>query len=84
MSGVMSPTNLSLFPGPLQVNSPRGGTRSALPRWTPPTAPPAGPGPPFISLEEDYMMTPLITTTNHETANLIDDGNIKIFNFLMI
>ncbi|XP_014274090.1 nuclear factor 1 X-type isoform X4 [Halyomorpha halys] len=73
MSGVMSPTNLSLFPGPLQVNSPRGGTRSALPRWTPPTAPPAGPGPPFISLEEDYMMTPLITPTNHETAALIDD-----------
>lgn len=76
MSGVISPTNLSLFPTQITVGSPRTSSRGALPRWTPPGAgsapPPPGPGPPFI-LEEDYMMTPLITA-NHETAALIDDG----------
>ncbi|XP_073999769.1 nuclear factor I isoform X2 [Rhodnius prolixus] len=75
MSGVISPTNLSLFPTQITVGSPRTSSRGALPRWTPPGAgsapPPPGPGPPFI-LEEDYMMTPLITA-NHETAALIDD-----------
>jgi nuclear factor I len=78
MSGVISPTNLSLFSSPI-VGSPRTSSRGGLPRWTPPgpTAPPPpppGPGPPFITLEEDYMMTPLISTSNNEANSLIDDG----------
>ncbi|CAA9995340.1 unnamed protein product [Nesidiocoris tenuis] len=79
MSGVISPTNLSLFSTPITIGSPRTSSRGALPRWTPPgpaapPPPPPGPGPPFITLEEDYMMTPLISSSNHETAALIDDG----------
>ncbi|BES90693.1 Mesencephalic astrocyte-derived neurotrophic factor homolog [Nesidiocoris tenuis] len=78
MSGVISPTNLSLFSTPITIGSPRTSSRGALPRWTPPgpaapPPPPPGPGPPFITLEEDYMMTPLISSSNHETAALIDD-----------
>ncbi|KAL1129924.1 hypothetical protein AAG570_012868, partial [Ranatra chinensis] len=78
MSGVISPTNLSLFSTPISVSSPRTSSRGGLPRWTPPgpTAPPPpppGPGPPFITLEEDYMMTPLISSANNEANALIDD-----------
>ncbi|XP_014250410.1 nuclear factor 1 C-type isoform X1 [Cimex lectularius] len=76
MSGVISPTNLSLFSTQITVGSPRTSSRGTLPRWTPPGAtapPPPGPGPPFITLEEDYMMTPLISSSNHETSALIDD-----------
>uniref|UniRef100_A0A1B6GL89 Nuclear factor 1 n=1 Tax=Cuerna arida TaxID=1464854 RepID=A0A1B6GL89_9HEMI len=79
MSGVISPTNLSLFSSPVTVSSaPRTSSRPSLPRWTPPgppapSAPPPGP-PNFISLEEDYMMTPLISGTNPDSnPTLMDD-----------
>ncbi|XP_071440189.1 nuclear factor 1 X-type isoform X3 [Hetaerina americana] len=66
MSGVISPTNLSLFTSP--VTTPRSTPRSTpIPRWN--TAP-------FISLDEDYnMMTPLISGSNPEgnPGGLIDD-----------
>nr|CAD7256150.1 unnamed protein product [Timema shepardi] len=67
MSGVISPTNLSLFTSP--VTTPRTTPRSTpIPRWNTP----------FISLDEDYnMMTPLISGNgnNPETnaSTLIDD-----------
>ncbi|XP_054279491.1 nuclear factor 1 X-type isoform X2 [Macrosteles quadrilineatus] len=82
MSGVISPTNLSLFSSPVTVSSaPRTSSRHvppSLPRWTSPgppapSAPPPGP-PNFINLEEDYMMTPLISGTNPDSnATLMDD-----------
>lgn len=88
MSGVISPTNLSLFSSPVTVSSaPRTSSRHAppsLPRWTPPgppapSAPPPGP-PNFITLEEDYMMTPLISGANPDSnTTLMDDGNISSF-----
>ncbi|XP_022185840.1 nuclear factor 1 C-type isoform X3 [Nilaparvata lugens] len=83
MSGVISPTNLSLFSSPVSVSSPRMSSRPGPPpsipisRWTPPgpSGPPTGPtSGAFISLDEDYMMTPLISGTNPDSNNgLIDD-----------
>ncbi|XP_075219088.1 nuclear factor I isoform X2 [Lycorma delicatula] len=82
MSGVISPTNLSLFSSPVSVSSPRTSSRHGPPpslplsRWTPPgpSAPPAPSSGPFISLDEDYMMTPLISGANPDSNNtLIDD-----------
>ncbi|KAF4526906.1 hypothetical protein B566_EDAN008349 [Ephemera danica] len=64
MSGVISPTNLSLFTSP--VSNPRSSSRSTpIPRWNTP----------FISLDEDYMMTPLISGNNPENnaGSLMDD-----------
>ncbi|XKL65791.1 hypothetical protein PGB90_009211 [Kerria lacca] len=73
MSGVISPTNLSLFSPPVSVNSSRS-TRhpsAAQPRWSTQNS---ASGPPFISLEEDYMMTPLISGTTAEgNPTLMDD-----------
>lgn len=80
MSGVISPTNLSLFSSPVTVTSPMRPVTSrhssSLPRWTPPTSVNnTGPTGPFISLDEDYMMTPLISGNSNETNTaLIDDG----------
>lgn len=82
MSGVISPTNLSLFSTPVTVSSPRASSRHApsLPRWTPPgpsgpSAPSSAPSGPFISLDEDYMMTPLISGSNPDSnPALMDDG----------
>lgn len=73
MSGVISPTNLSLFSAPVAVNSPRlrhpGVTQ---PRWNTQTPTSASP---FINLEEDYMMTPLMSSTTSEGGpQLLDDG----------
>ncbi|KAK7790619.1 hypothetical protein R5R35_005602 [Gryllus longicercus] len=67
MSGVISPTNLSMFTSP--VTTPRTTPRSTpIPRWNTP----------FISLDEDYnMMTPLISgngsTAEPNTGTLMDD-----------
>ncbi|XP_046986723.1 nuclear factor 1 X-type isoform X6 [Schistocerca americana] len=67
MSGVISPTNLSMFSSP--VTTPRTTPRSTpIPRWNTP----------FISLEEEYnMMTPLISgngqSTESNSGTLIDD-----------
>lgn len=68
VSGVISPTNLSLFTSP--VTTPRTTPRSTpVPRWTVP----------FISLDEDYnMITPLMSGNgNNPEASagaLMDDG----------
>lgn len=79
MSGVISPTNLSLFSPPVSVNSSRS-TRhpsAAQPRWSTQNS---ASGPPFISLEEDYMMTPLISGTTAEgNPTLMDDGIQNLF-----
>lgn len=77
MSGVISPTNLSLFSSPVTVNSPRSARHSSgtiQPRWNSQNASSAPQ--PFITLEEDYMMTPLIAGTTAEAngASLMDDG----------
>ncbi|PSN55779.1 hypothetical protein C0J52_02515 [Blattella germanica] len=67
VSGVISPTNLSLFTSP--VTTPRTTPRSTpIPRWNAP----------FISLDEDYnMMTPLMSGNgNNPESNpgtLMDD-----------
>ncbi|XP_069694236.1 nuclear factor 1 X-type isoform X8 [Periplaneta americana] len=67
VSGVISPTNLSLFTSP--VTTPRTTPRSTpIPRWNAP----------FISLDEDYnMITPLMSGNgNNPEANagaLMDD-----------
>ncbi|KAK7582150.1 hypothetical protein V9T40_013595 [Parthenolecanium corni] len=76
MSGVISPTNLSLFSSPVTVNSPRSTRHSSgtiQPRWNAQNASSASQ--PFITLEEDYMMTPLIAGTTAEAngASLMDD-----------
>ncbi|CAG7785224.1 unnamed protein product [Allacma fusca] len=68
MSGVISPTNLSLFPPSSNSGSRNAGSRSTpLPRWNAP----------FISLDEniDYtMVSPLMPgPTEPNTATLIDD-----------
>lgn len=71
MSGVISPTNLSLFPSSGGNSSSRNqGSRSTpLPRWN------SGP---FINLDEniDYtMVSPLMPgPAEPNTATLIDDG----------
>nr|XP_018914767.1 PREDICTED: nuclear factor 1 X-type isoform X3 [Bemisia tabaci] len=75
MSGVISPTNLSLFSTPITVTSPRSNPRHpppSLPRWNP--SAPSGSAP-FISLDEDYMMTPLISATSADNSStgLMDD-----------
>lgn len=78
MSGVISPTNLSLFSTPVTVNSPRA-TRhpsATQPRWN--TQNPSS-APQFIGLDEDYMMTPLISGTTAEgNATLMDDGGYTL------
>lgn len=70
MSGVISPTNLSMFSSP--VTTPRTTPRSTpIPRWNTP----------FISLDEEYnMMTPLISGNGQNaepnSGALMDDGKI--------
>jgi len=74
VSGVISPTNLSLLSNPgggsptsganNRPNRGSGGTQM-LPRWNTP----------FITLDEEYnMMTPLIGAGHNNAGNLIDDG----------
>lgn len=68
VSGVISPTNLSLFTSP--VTTPRTTPRSTpIPRWNAP----------FISLDEDYnMITPLMSGNGNNpeasAGTLMDDG----------
>jgi len=72
VSGVISPTNLSLLSHPGDGPSPGGAVNNRpnrpaqmLPRWNTP----------FITLDEDYnMMTPLIGTGHNNGGALIDDG----------
>ncbi|XP_026472637.1 nuclear factor 1 A-type isoform X2 [Ctenocephalides felis] len=63
MSGVISPTNLSLYGTP--VSAARSAARGAVPRWNPP----------FITLEEDFgMMTHgqmPISSNNPDTNSVI-------------
>ncbi|XP_059469806.1 nuclear factor 1 X-type isoform X3 [Neocloeon triangulifer] len=63
MSGVISPTNLNLFSSP--VSNSRNSSRStSIPRWN------TGP---FISLEEDYMMAPLMGPGNSAVEAMDDE-----------
>lgn len=70
MSGVISPTNLSLYGTP--VSAARSAARGAVPRWNPP----------FITLEEDFgMMTHgqmPISSNNPDTNSVIlmDEGRL--------
>ncbi|XP_011299235.1 nuclear factor 1 X-type isoform X2 [Fopius arisanus] len=68
MSGVISPTNLSLFSSPVSVTRPVATQRSVTsipPRWN--TAP-------FINLEDDYnMIAPIIAGTPGEASTSIED-----------
>ncbi|XP_076223302.1 nuclear factor I isoform X1 [Nomia melanderi] len=68
MSGVISPTNLSLFSSPVSVTRPVATQRSVSnvpPRWN--TAP-------FINLEDDYnMIAPIITGTASEPPSAMDE-----------
>lgn len=83
VSGVISPTNLSLLsnPGGGSPTSSSGGGRSrchsqtTLPRWNAQCSA----GPPFITLDEDYMMTPLMSGNGGQgsASALIDDGECR-------
>ncbi|XP_034941530.1 nuclear factor 1 B-type-like isoform X4 [Chelonus insularis] len=68
MSGVISPTNLSLFSSPVAVTRPVATQRSVAnvpPRWN--TAS-------FINLEDDYnMIAPIISSTPGEPPSSIDE-----------
>lgn len=72
MSGVISPTNLSLFSSPVSVTRPVATQRSVSnvpPRWN--TAP-------FINLEDDYnMIAPIIAGTNSEPSAAMDEGELS-------
>lgn len=73
MSGVISPTNLSLFSSPVSVTRPVATQRSVSnvpPRWN--TAP-------FINLEDDYnMIAPIITGTASEPPSTMDEGQYQL------
>ncbi|XP_050439529.1 nuclear factor 1 X-type isoform X2 [Adelges cooleyi] len=75
VSGVISPTNLSLLTnaGSTSPSStrPRGHSQTTLPRWNTQCTS----APPFISLEEEYMMTPLMSGNNGQGngGSLMDD-----------
>ncbi|XP_066583602.1 nuclear factor 1 C-type isoform X8 [Prorops nasuta] len=68
MSGVISPTNLSLFSSPVTVTRPVATQRTVSnvpPRWN--TAP-------FINLEDDYnMIAPIIAGTTSEPPSAMDE-----------
>lgn len=88
MSGVISPTNLSLFSSPVTVNTNpqrRHMTHNQQRCWnSPQNSTPVSTGQPFITLDEEYMMTPLIAATaNPDDGNgsLMDQGIIKVFFF---
>lgn len=72
MSGVISPTNLSLFSSPVSVTRPVATQRSVSnvpPRWN--TAP-------FINLEDDYnMIAPIIAGTTSEPPTAMEEGETK-------
>lgn len=84
VTGVISPTNLSLLsnPGGSPSSSSGGGnggsgrsrghSQTTLPRWNTQCSA----GPPFITLDEDYMMTPLMSGNGGQGngGTLIDDG----------
>lgn len=84
VTGVISPTNLSLLsnPGGSPSSSSGGGnggsgrsrghSQTTLPRWNTQCSS----GPPFITLDEDYMMTPLMSGNGGQGngGTLIDDG----------
>ncbi|XP_012258409.1 nuclear factor 1 C-type isoform X8 [Athalia rosae] len=68
MSGVISPTNLSLFSSPASVSRPVATQRSVSnvpPRWS---------AAPFINLEDDYnMIAPIIAGTASEPPSAMDE-----------
>ncbi|CAB3385918.1 Hypothetical predicted protein [Cloeon dipterum] len=64
MSGVISPTNLNLFSSPVSNSRSSSRSASSIPRWN--TAP-------FISLEEDYMMAPLMGPGNSAVEAMDDE-----------
>lgn len=71
MSGVISPTNLSLFSSPVAVTRPVATQRSNVPpRWN--TAP-------FINLEDDYnMIAPIIAGTANEAPAAMEEGKVNL------
>ncbi|KAI4497106.1 hypothetical protein M0802_007852 [Mischocyttarus mexicanus] len=75
MSGVISPTNLSLFSSPVSVTRPVATQRSVSnvpPRWN---------TTPFINLEDDYnMIAPIIAGTTSEPPPSMDEGPKKLNN----
>lgn len=79
MSGVISPTNLSLFSSPVTVTRPVATQRTVSnipPRWN--TAP-------FINLEDDYnMIAPIIAGTTSEPPTAMDDGSLGIYRPLLL
>lgn len=88
VSGVISPTNLSLLsnPGGSPSSSSGGGgggsrsrghSQTTLPRWNTQCQS----GQPFITLDEDYMMTPLMSGNGGQGngGTLIDDGKSLSF-----
>lgn len=89
VTGVISPTNLSLLsnPGGSPSSSSGGGgagrsrghSQTTLPRWNTQCSS----GQPFITLDEDYMMTPLMSGNGGQgnAGTLIDDGNIKLMKY---
>ncbi|XP_050531242.1 nuclear factor 1 X-type isoform X11 [Daktulosphaira vitifoliae] len=74
VSGVISPTNLSLLTNAGSTsptsNRSRSHSQTTLPRWNSQCT-----TSPFITLEEEYMMTPLMTSSNGQGngGSLIDD-----------
>lgn len=95
VTGVISPTNLSLLsnPGGSPSSSSGGGngggggrsrghSQTTLPRWNTQCSS----GPPFITLDEDYMMTPLMSGNGGQVngATLIDDGKYIYVPILLI
>lgn len=74
MSGVISPTNLSLFSSPVSVTRPVATQRSVSnvpPRWN--TAP-------FINLEDDYnMIAPIIAGTTSEPPAAMEEGEFPFY-----
>ncbi|XP_012274773.1 nuclear factor 1 B-type isoform X3 [Orussus abietinus] len=68
MSGVISPTNLSLFSSPVSVTRPVATQRSV------PNVPPRWNTAPFINLEDDYnMIAPIIAGTTSEPPSAMDE-----------
>ena len=74
MSGVISPTNLSLFSSPVSVSRPVATQRPVTnipPRWN---------ATPFINLEDDYnMIAPIISGSTNEQSNAMDEGRDAVF-----
>lgn len=72
MSGVISPTNLSLYSSPSGVTSHRTTPRS---RWNPP----------FLSIEDDFnMMGHTLTSTNPEATPVILMEDCKYYEISIV